>query len=189
MTKEELTNKIVTFTGGRAAEALIFKSITTGASNDIEQATRIARAMITRYGMSDEFGMVALESQTNTYLGGDSSLVCAPDTSSLIDQKVIELVNASYEKAYRLLEQNKMKLHELAKFLYERETITGDEFMEILFRKEALPYAEAVYQDAADDNKIIDAASVTIRDCDPAAAGHDNEVDQAPSADDANTSI
>jgi len=188
MTKEELTNKIVTFTGGRAAEALIFKSITTGASNDIEQATKIARAMITRYGMSDEFGMVALESQSNTYLGGDSSLACAPDTSSLIDQKVIELVNASYEKAYKLLEQNKMKLHELAKFLYEKETITGEEFMEILFRKEALPYAEAVYQDQAEDDNIIDTDSVTIHDSDaaPAEAGKNDTAgkDDAPGMDD-----
>ena len=140
MTKEEIENKIATFTGGRAAEQLIFNSITTGASNDIEQATRMARAMITRFGMNDEFGMVALETVSNQYLGGDTSLACSSDTAALIDKKVIELINRQYNKAYTLLNDNKMKLHELAKFLYEKETITGDEFMEILFRQEKLPF-------------------------------------------------
>ena len=140
MTKEEIENKIATFTGGRAAEQLIFNSITTGASNDIEQATRMARAMITRFGMNDEFGMVALETVSNQYLGGDTSLACSSDTAALIDKKVIELINRQYNKAYTLLNDNKMKLHELAKFLYEKETITGDEFMEILFQQEKLPF-------------------------------------------------
>lgn len=132
MSKEELTNKIATLTGGRCAEELIFHSVTTGASNDIEQATKLARAMITRYGMSDQFGMVALETQTNAYLGGDSSLNCSPETAALIDHMVVELVKESYQKAMNLLSENTEKLHELAKYLYEKETITGDEFMRIL---------------------------------------------------------
>ena len=132
MSREEIENKIATFTGGRVAEELIFGSITTGASNDIEQATKLARAMITRYGMSEEFGMVALETVSNQYLGGDSSLACAQDTAKEIDKKVIETVKIQYEKAKALLSENKAKLHELAKYLYERETITGEEFMEIL---------------------------------------------------------
>ena len=136
LSKEELENKIATFTGGRVAEELIFKSITTGASNDIEQATKLARAMITRYGMSDHFGMVALETVNNQYLGGDTSLACASDTASLIDEKVIALVNMQYEKAKCLLNENITKLHELSKYLYEKETITGDEFMKILNQKE-----------------------------------------------------
>lgn len=159
MTKEEIENKIATFTGGRAAEQLIFNSITTGASNDIEQATKLARAMITRFGMNDEFGMVALETVANQYLGGDSSLACSPETAALIDKKVITLVNQQYQKAYKLLSENKMKLHELAKFLYEKETITGDEFMEILFRQESLPfYGNTVVEETEvdEDNDTID---------------------------------
>ena len=132
MSKEELENKIATFTGGRAAEELIFHSITTGASNDIEQATKIARGMISRYGMSDEFDMVAMESMNNQYLGGDSSLSCSFETQTLLDKKVVELVRRQHEKAYKILEDNIEKLHELAKYLYEHETITGEEFMKIL---------------------------------------------------------
>ena len=136
MTQEELVNKIATLTGGRCAEKLIFDSITTGASNDIEQATKLARAMITRYGMSDRFGMVALETQNNPYLGGDSTLSCSPQTAATIDDMVVETVREGYDTAMDLLEKNKMKLHELAKYLYEKETITGEEFMQILNRKE-----------------------------------------------------
>ena len=132
MSKEELENKIATFTGGRAAEELIFHSITTGASNDIEQATKIARGMISRYGMGDEFDMVAMESMNNQYLGGDSSLSCSFETQTLLDKKVVELVRRQHEKAYKILEDNIEKLHELAKYLYEHETITGEEFMKIL---------------------------------------------------------
>ncbi|MEQ2827859.1 ATP-dependent zinc metalloprotease FtsH [[Ruminococcus] lactaris] len=136
MSKEEVVNKIATLTGGRCAEKLIFDSITTGASNDIEQATKLARAMITRYGMSDRFGMVALETQNNPYLGGDSTLSCSPQTAATIDDMVVETVREGYDTAMDLLEKNKMKLHELAKYLYEKETITGEEFMQILNRKE-----------------------------------------------------
>ncbi len=132
LSKEELENKIATFTGGRVAEDLVFHSITTGASNDIEQATRLARGMITRYGMSDEFGMVALETVTNQYMGGDTSLACAGDTAADIDRMVVDLVKKQYDKAEKLISDNMMKLHELAKFLYEKETITGEEFMKIL---------------------------------------------------------
>ena len=132
MSKEELENKIATFTGGRAAEELIFHSITTGASNDIEQATKIARGMISRYGMSNEFDMVAMESMNNQYLGGDSSLSCSFETQTFLDKKVVELVRRQHEKAYKILEDNIDKLHELAKYLYEHETITGEEFMKIL---------------------------------------------------------
>lgn len=132
MSKEEIENKIATLTGGRVAEELIFGSITTGASNDIEQATKLARAMITRYGMSEDFGMVALETVTNQYLGGDTSLACSQDTAKEIDKKVIETVKAQYEKAKQLLTENKARLHELAKYLYDEETITGEEFMKIL---------------------------------------------------------
>ena len=135
MSKEELENKFATFTGGRAAEELIFHSVTTGASNDIEQATKIARGMISRFGMSDEFDMVAMESMSNQYLGGDSSLSCSFETQTLIDKKVIELVKKQHDKAYKILEDNIAKLHELAKFLYENETITGEEFMRILNTK------------------------------------------------------
>ena len=139
MTKEEIENKIATFTGGRVAEELVFHSITTGASNDIEQATKLARAMITRFGMNDEFDMVAMETVSNQYLGGDTSLACSPETATLIDKKVVEVVKAEHEKARKLLSENMPKLHEIAKFLYEKETITGEEFMEILNRKEAAP--------------------------------------------------
>lgn len=132
MTKEELENKIATFTGGRAAEELIFHSITTGAANDIEQATKLARAMISRYGMSDEFDMVAMENISNQYLGGDASLACSFETQTLLDKKVVELVRAQHEKAMKILKENIGKLHELAKYLYEQETITGEEFMKIL---------------------------------------------------------
>ena len=132
MNKTEMENKIATFTGGRAAEELIFGEITTGASNDIEQATKFARAMITRYGMNEEFDMVAMESVSNQYLGGDSSLTCSMETQTLIDQKVVQMVKEQHQKAKKILEDNIMKLHEIAKFLYEHETITGEEFMEIL---------------------------------------------------------
>ena len=132
MSKEELENKIATFTGGRAAEELIFHSITTGASNDIEQATKLARGMITRYGMSDDFDMVAMESVQNQYLGGDTSLACSFETQTEIDKKVVELVKTQHAKAYKILEDNIGKLHQLAKYLYENETITGEEFMKIL---------------------------------------------------------
>ena len=142
MTQEELINKIATLTGGRCAEKLIFNSITTGASNDIEQATKLARAMITRYGMSDRFGMVALETQNNPYLGGDRSLSCSPQTAADIDQMVVDTVKHGYDTAMDLLEKNQKKLHELAKYLYEKETITGEEFMQILTRTETLEEAE-----------------------------------------------
>ena len=135
MSKEELENKIATFTGGRAAEELIFHSITTGASNDIEQATKLARGMITRYGMSQEFGMVAMETVTNQYLGGDSSLTCSFETQTRIDKMVVDLVQKQHDKAMKILEENMPKLHELAKYLYEHETITGEEFMRILNTK------------------------------------------------------
>ncbi len=132
MTQKEIENKIVTFTGGRAAEEIVFGEITTGASNDIEQATKLARAMITRYGMSEEFDMVAMETVTNQYLGGDTSLTCSADTQKEIDKKVVELVKKQHEKARKILSENREKLDELAQFLYERETINGEEFMEIL---------------------------------------------------------
>ena len=134
MTKEEIENKIATFTGGRAAEEVVFNQITTGASNDIEQATKLARAMITRYGMSDEFDMVALETVTNQYLGGDASLACSADTQKEIDRQVTELVKKQHQKAKKLLLDNRDKLNELSNYLYEKETITGEEFMEILNR-------------------------------------------------------
>lgn len=135
MNKEELENKIATLTGGRAAEEVVFHSITTGASNDIEQATKLARAMLTRYGMSDEFDMVALETINNQYLGGDTSLACSAQTQCEIDQKVVELVKAQHAKAVQILTDNRAKLDELAQYLYQKETITGDEFMEILNRE------------------------------------------------------
>ena len=135
MSKEEILDQIATLTGGRAAEEIIFHSITTGASNDIEKATKLARAMITRYGMSDEFDMVALETVTNQYMGGDTSLVCAADTAAKIDDMVVQIVRQQHEKALRLLRDNEAKLHELAQYLCEKETITGEEFMEILNKK------------------------------------------------------
>ncbi len=135
MSKEEALNKIATFTGGRAAEEFMFQSITTGAANDIEQATKIARAMVTRYGMSDQFGMVALETVNNQYLGGDTSMVCAPETAKAVDDEVIAIVKAQYEKAMGILKAHAAKLNELSEYLLERETITGEEFMEILQRE------------------------------------------------------
>ena len=145
MTKEEAFNKIATFTGGRAAEELIFGSFTTGASNDIEQATKIARAMVTRYGMSDDFDMMALETVTNQYLGGDASLTCSPETSTKIDQEVLSIIKSAHKKAMNILKDNEEKLHELSKFLLEKETITGEEFMEILNGEKSA--------DKADENK------------------------------------
>ena len=146
MSKEELENKIATLTGGRAAEEVVFGSVTTGASNDIEQATKLARAMITRYGMSKDFDMVALETVTNQYLGGDSSLACSAQTQREIDQKVVELVKAEHAKAIQILTDNRAKLDELAKYLYEKETITGEEFMNILNREDesAAPAEEKI---------------------------------------------
>ena len=132
LTKEEIENKIATYTGGRAAEEVVFGTISTGASNDIEQATKLARAMITRYGMSKDFDMVAMETVTNQYLGGDSSLTCSMETQTAIDRQVVELVKKQHEKAASILMENREKLDELAKYLYEKETITGEEFMEIL---------------------------------------------------------
>ena len=142
MSKEEMANKIATLTGGRAAEEIIFHSITTGASNDIEQATKLARAMITRYGMSDTFDMVAMETVANQYLGGDSSLSCSPETQTRIDTLTVDLVKAQHQKAIQLLQDNLPKLHEIAKYLYEHETITGEEFMAILMRKPELAAAD-----------------------------------------------
>ena len=143
MSKEELEDKIATLTGGRVAEELVFHSVTTGASNDIEQATKLARAMITRFGMSEEFDMVAMETVTNQYLGGDTSLACSPETAALIDRRVVELVRAQHDKARKLLTENMGKLHEISKFLYEKETITGDEFMEVLGKSPEYPMAGA----------------------------------------------
>ncbi|MGN1413791.1 MAG: ATP-dependent zinc metalloprotease FtsH [Anaerovoracaceae bacterium] len=154
MSRTELENKIATFTGGRAAEALVFDSITTGASNDIEQATKIARAMITRYGMSDAFGMVAMETVNNQYLGGDASLSCSPQTQADIDRMVVDLVGRQYEKAMTILRENREKLDQLASYLYEKETITGDEFMTILEAgKEAAANRTAGEDDAACEQK------------------------------------
>ena len=143
MSKEEMANKIATLTGGRAAEEIIFHSITTGASNDIEQATKLARAMITRYGMSDTFDMVAMETVANQYLGGDSSLSCSPETQTQIDTLTVDLVKAQHQKAIQLLQDNLPKLHEIAKYLYEHETITGEEFMTILLRKPEIAAADS----------------------------------------------
>lgn len=148
-TKEELYTRIVTYCGGRAAEDLIFHSITSGAANDIEMATKIARAMVTRLGMSENFGMTALETVNNAYLGGDSSLSCSNETAYEIDKEVIEMINKAYQEAYSILENNIMKLHELAKYLFEKETITGEEFMEIYNATPALPEAPQASQDTA----------------------------------------
>ncbi|WP_343209117.1 ATP-dependent zinc metalloprotease FtsH [Anaerolentibacter hominis] len=151
MSREEIENKITTFLGGRAAEEVIFHSVTTGAANDIEQATRLARAMITRYGMSDEFDMVALETVNNQYLGGDTSLMCSSETAARVDDKVISLIKDSHERAIRILKENMPKLHELAKFLLEKETITGDQFMHILSQPNdpsmGIPYGERMRED------------------------------------------
>jgi cell division protease FtsH len=138
MSKEEIENKIATYTGGRVAEELVFDSITTGASNDIEKATKLARGMVTRYGMNEEFGMVAFETVDNPYLGTDSSLACSPDTSAKIDSMIVNVVQSQYDKSKKLLKDNVNKLHELAKYLYDKETITGDEFMDILNREEVV---------------------------------------------------
>lgn len=138
MTKSELLNKITTFTGGRAAEELVFKEVTTGASNDIDQATKLARAMLTQFGMSDEFDMVAMETVQNQYLGGDASLTCSPETQTKIDSKVVEIVREAHTKALQILKENETKLHELARYLYENETITGEEFMQILQAKKLI---------------------------------------------------
>lgn len=135
MSREELENQIATLTGGRAAEELAFHSITTGASNDIEKATKVARAMVARYGMTEDFDMVALETVTDQYMGGDASLACAPETSARIDQMVVDIVKDQHEKARKLLKDNEGKLHELSKYLCEKETITGEEFMRILEKK------------------------------------------------------
>ena len=144
MSKDELLSKITTLTGGRCAEEMVFGSITTGAANDIEQATRIARAMITQYGMDDDFGMVAFSTQNNIYLGGDNTLNCSPDTSRLIDETVVRIVKEQYNKAAGILNEYKADMHELAKYLYEHETITGEEFMDILNRQEQdAPEADA----------------------------------------------
>ena len=132
MTREELENRIATLTGGRAAEEVVFGTSSTGASNDIEQATKLARAMITRYGMSESFDMVALETLNNQYLGGDTSLSCSAQTQAEVDRQVMALVKRQHEKAAQLLQENRKKLDELAKYLYEKETITGEEFMSIL---------------------------------------------------------
>ncbi len=136
LSKEETFNKIATFTGGRAAEEVIFNTFTTGASNDIEQATKLARAMVTRYGMSEKFDMMALESVNNPYLGGDASLACSSETSSKIDDEVLNIIKSAHEKAINILKENEDKLHELANYLLEKETITGDEFMRILNREQ-----------------------------------------------------
>ena len=141
MSRETILDKIATFTAGRAAEELIFGSVTSGASNDIEQATKLARAMVTQLGMTDEFDMTALANQQSAYLGGDASLVCSADTAARVDQKVVEIIREQHQKALGLLRENKAKLHELARELYERETLTGDEFMEILARPVPLPAA------------------------------------------------
>ena len=136
LTKQEIENKIATLTGGRAAEEIIFSEITTGAANDIEQATKLARAMITRYGMSDDFDMVALETVNNQYLGGDTSLVCSADTQNEIDKKVVSIIKQQHEKAKKILMENRNKLDKLAQFLFEKETITGEEFMNLLKKEE-----------------------------------------------------
>ena len=165
MSKEEMENKIATLCGGRAAEEVAFGSITTGASNDIEQATRLARAMITRYGMSDEFDMVAMETVTNQYLGGDTSLACSAETQSLIDKKVVELVRSQHQKALQILKENKRKMDELAEYLYFRETITGEEFMQILTRKpipKEIPMnSEELADTAVEEAKLEEGEDVT----------------------------
>ena len=143
LTKEEAYQRIMTYCGGRAAEDLVFHSITSGASNDIEQATKLARAMVTRLGMSENFGMTALETVNNAYLGGDTTLACSNETAAKIDQEVIDLIKKAYKDAYSILDENKMKLHDLAKFLYERETISGEEFMEILNKPAQIPSSQS----------------------------------------------
>ena len=142
MSKEQLLAKIATFTGGRAAEELVFGSVTTGASNDIEQATRLARAMVTRYGMTDDFDMVALETVNNAYLGGDASLACSETTAADIDRQVVQIVRTQHQKALQILRENRGKLDEIAQYLYEKETISGEEFMRILTAVPQLPAGE-----------------------------------------------
>lgn len=159
MNKKEIENKIATFTGGRAAEEVVFNEITTGASNDIEQATKLARAMITRYGMSEEFDMVAMETVTNQYLGGDTSLSCSADTQKEIDKKVVELVKRQHEKAKKLLMDNRAKLDELAMYLYEKETITGEEFMKILNNQKNADNSARAEASGDADNKEGESAS------------------------------
>ena len=166
MTKEELANKIATFTGGRAAEELIFHSITTGASNDIEQATKLARAMISRYGMSEDFDMVAMENVTNQYLGGDSSLSCSFETQTLLDKKVVELVRMEHQKALKILQDNIGKLHELAKYLYEHETITGEEFMKILNAPVQVPTVVAESESNTKSENSAESENSTEADAD-----------------------
>ena len=166
MSKEELENKIATFTGGRAAEELIFHSITTGASNDIEQATKIARGMISRYGMSDEFDMVAMESMNNQYLGGDASLSCSFETQTLLDKKVVELVRMEHQKALKILQDNIGKLHELAKYLYEHETITGEEFMKILNAPVQVPTVVAESESNTESENNAESENSTEADAD-----------------------
>lgn len=179
MNKEELENRVATFTGGRVAEELIFKSVTTGASNDIEQATKLVRAMITRFGMSDEFGMVAMETLSNKYLGGDTTLACSELTSGKIDELVVKIVAKQYEKAKKLISDNISKLHELAKYLYEKETITGDEFMEILNRpaENSIKENNADKKEESDDNEIADNASSDEQMSDDVKGAIDNEAD------------
>ncbi|MBO6269923.1 MAG: cell division protein FtsH, partial [Clostridium sp.] len=165
MNKEELENKIATLTGGRAAEEVAFGSVTTGASNDIEQATRLARAMITRYGMSDDFDMVAMETVTNQYLGGDTTLACSAETQALIDRKVVDLVRVQHEKAKKILLDNRRKMDELAQFLYERETITGEEFMEILERPvQVVQQAEAVQETPEAETAQVTAEAEAVQE-------------------------
>ena len=169
MSKEEIENKIATLTGGRAAEEVEFGTVTTGASNDIEQATRLARAMITRYGMSDEFDMVAMETVTNQYLGGDTSLACSAETQALIDRKVVELVRTQHEKALKILRDNKRKLDEIAEYLYFKETITGDEFMTILNRKPE-PRLIGTSEDAEESGQNPDESGTAADQADHTAA-------------------
>ena len=180
MSKEELENKIATLTGGRAAEEVEFGSVTTGASNDIEQATKLARAMITRYGMSDEFDMVAMETVTNQYLGGDTSLACSAETQALIDRKVVELVRRQHEKALKILRDNKRKLDEIAEYLYFKETITGEEFMAILNRKPE-PRRIGTAEEAAAEEEIPAAGQNAAVEETPAAE-QDASVEEAPAA-------
>ena len=175
MSKEELFNKIATLTGGRAAEEVIFKSITTGASNDIEQATRIARAMVTRFGMTDEFDMMATETVTNAYLGGDTSLACSETTSGKIDAKVLELIKEAHNKARTILEADMDKLHELAAYLLEKETITGEEFMQIL---------EHGRQDEA-KAETVETSAQAAEETKPVCSACDGEAEQAETAPDA----
>ena len=168
MSRTEMENRIATLCGGRAAEDLIFGEITTGASNDIEQATKMARAMIAQYGMSSEFGMVALQTQTNMYLGGDTSLACSPETQTKIDQLVVSLVEREYKKARQILADHKDKLHEVAKYLYEHETITGEEFMMILNQKKRLTVDS---QPAESENPAAGTSDSAASDSSNTAAG------------------